>query len=130
MGLAIVTAGTSAIGRHLVLALAQAGHEIALTHMGSEGAARALADQVSARARARYYNIDVSESCTQNGVHFLRLTKEEGEKRKPRVIAALNEALAPFARGDGIWAPSSLHSAQKDLMLIIQKYLAVDSKVT
>jgi len=28
-------------------------------------------------------------------------------KRKPQVIAALKEALAPFARPNGIWAPSS-----------------------
>lgn len=47
MALAIVTAGTSAIGRHLVLALAKAGHDIALTHMGSDAAARALTDQLS-----------------------------------------------------------------------------------
>jgi SAM-dependent methyltransferase len=32
---------------------------------------------------------------------------EEGEKRKPQVVAALKEALAPFTRPDGIWAPSS-----------------------
>jgi len=37
----------------------------------------------------------------------IRLAGEEGEKRKPRVIAALKEALAPFVRLDGIWAPSS-----------------------
>ena len=35
MALAIVTAGTSAIGRHLVLALAGAGYDVALTHIGS-----------------------------------------------------------------------------------------------
>ena len=37
----------------------------------------------------------------------IRLAGEEGEKRKPQVVAALKEALAPFARPDGIWAPSS-----------------------
>jgi ubiquinone/menaquinone biosynthesis C-methylase UbiE len=37
----------------------------------------------------------------------IRLAGEEGEKRKPQVVAALKEALAPFARADGIWAPSS-----------------------
>jgi len=30
---------------------------------------------------SRYYDVDVSESCTQNGVHFLRLTASEGERR-------------------------------------------------
>ncbi len=38
---------------------------------------------------------------------IIRLAGEEGVKRKPQVIAALNEALAPFVRPDGIWAPSS-----------------------
>jgi len=37
----------------------------------------------------------------------IRLAGEEGEKRKPRVIEALKEALAPFVRGNGVWAPSS-----------------------
>jgi ubiquinone/menaquinone biosynthesis C-methylase UbiE len=37
----------------------------------------------------------------------IRLAGEEGEERKPQVVAALREALAPFARPDGIWAPSS-----------------------
>jgi ubiquinone/menaquinone biosynthesis C-methylase UbiE len=37
----------------------------------------------------------------------IRLAGEEGEKLKPRVVAALKETLAPFARPDGIWAPSS-----------------------
>ena len=38
---------------------------------------------------------------------IIRLAGEEGAKRKPQVVAALKEALAPFARIDGIWAPSS-----------------------
>jgi len=38
---------------------------------------------------------------------IIRLAGEEGAKRKPRVVAALKEVLAPFARPDGIWAPSS-----------------------
>ena len=37
----------------------------------------------------------------------IRLAGAEGEKRKPQVIAALEDALAPFVRGDGVWAPSS-----------------------
>jgi len=37
----------------------------------------------------------------------IRLAGEEGEKRKPQVVAALKTTLAPFARPDGIWAPSS-----------------------
>lgn len=38
---------------------------------------------------------------------IIRLAGEEGAKRKPQVVAALKETLAPFARTDGIWAPSS-----------------------
>jgi uncharacterized protein YndB with AHSA1/START domain len=38
---------------------------------------------------------------------IIRLAGAEGEKRKPQVVAALKETLAPFARPDGVWAPSS-----------------------
>lgn len=38
---------------------------------------------------------------------IIRLAGEEGVRRKPQVIAALREVLAPFARPNGIWAPSS-----------------------
>ena len=38
---------------------------------------------------------------------IIRLAGEEGEKRKPKVIAALRETLKPFVRADGVWAPSS-----------------------
>jgi len=38
---------------------------------------------------------------------MIRLAGEEGRRRKPQVVAALKEALAPFTRPDGIWAPSS-----------------------
>jgi ubiquinone/menaquinone biosynthesis C-methylase UbiE len=37
----------------------------------------------------------------------IRLAGDEGEKRKPQVVAALKETLAPFVRGNGVWAPSS-----------------------
>lgn len=38
---------------------------------------------------------------------IIRLAGEEGEKRKPQVVAALKQTLAPFERPNGIWAPSS-----------------------
>jgi ubiquinone/menaquinone biosynthesis C-methylase UbiE len=38
---------------------------------------------------------------------IIRLAGEEGERRKPQVVAALKETLAPFVRSDGVWAPSS-----------------------
>lgn len=38
---------------------------------------------------------------------IIRLAGAEGEKRKPEVVAALRETLAPYSRADGVWAPSS-----------------------
>lgn len=38
---------------------------------------------------------------------IIRLAQEEGEKRRPQVIEALKQALAPYERPNGIWAPSS-----------------------
>ena len=38
---------------------------------------------------------------------IIRLAGEEGEKRRPEVAAALCETLTPYARHDGVWAPSS-----------------------
>jgi ubiquinone/menaquinone biosynthesis C-methylase UbiE len=38
---------------------------------------------------------------------IMRLAVEEGEKLKPKVIAALRSALVAFERKDGVWAPSS-----------------------
>ena len=38
---------------------------------------------------------------------IIRLAGEEGERRKPEVVAALRETLAPYAREDGVWASSS-----------------------
>ncbi|MEZ5755687.1 MAG: SDR family oxidoreductase [Paracoccaceae bacterium] len=48
MTLAVVTAGTSAFGGHLVVALAGEGHDVALSHLGSG----ALADEVAAEVAA------------------------------------------------------------------------------
>lgn len=38
---------------------------------------------------------------------MLRLAGEMSERYRPDVTQALHEALAPFVRGDGVWAPSS-----------------------
>jgi hypothetical protein len=38
---------------------------------------------------------------------IIRLAGEQGAKRRPQVVAALGEVLAPFTRPDGVWAPSS-----------------------
>jgi ubiquinone/menaquinone biosynthesis C-methylase UbiE len=38
---------------------------------------------------------------------IIRLAGEEGERLRPTVIVALRETLSKFARGDGVWGPSS-----------------------
>jgi ubiquinone/menaquinone biosynthesis C-methylase UbiE len=38
---------------------------------------------------------------------IIRLAGEEGTRRIPQVIAALREALGPYERPEGVWAPSS-----------------------
>ena len=38
---------------------------------------------------------------------IIRLAGDEGQKRKPEVVAALRETLAPYARENGVWGPSS-----------------------
>ncbi|MEO8304768.1 MAG: class I SAM-dependent methyltransferase [Betaproteobacteria bacterium] len=38
---------------------------------------------------------------------IIRLAGEEGQKRKPEVVAALRETLARYARSEGVWGPSS-----------------------
>lgn len=37
----------------------------------------------------------------------IRLAGDEGGKRRPEVIAALRDALEPYAGAEGVWAPSS-----------------------
>ncbi len=59
---AIVTAGDSAIGRHLVLALAGAGHDVAFTHLGADAmAARLEAEATALGARARGWQSDAGD---------------------------------------------------------------------
>ncbi|MEF3046397.1 SDR family NAD(P)-dependent oxidoreductase [Pseudotabrizicola sp. L79] len=59
---AVVTAGVSAIGRDLVRGLAQAGHDVALTHLGADAAAADLVAEVAAMGRrARAWPSDVGD---------------------------------------------------------------------
>ena len=37
----------------------------------------------------------------------MRLAGAEAERLKPKVIDALTQALTPFVRANGVWAPSS-----------------------
>lgn len=46
--LAIVTAGSSAIGRHISAGLAQAGYAVALTHLAGDPSANGLVEQIEA----------------------------------------------------------------------------------
>jgi len=38
---------------------------------------------------------------------IIRLAGADGERLKPQVVAALREALTPYVRNNGVWAPSS-----------------------
>jgi 3-oxoacyl-[acyl-carrier protein] reductase len=49
--LALITAGPSAIGRHLVLGLAGAGYDVAFTHLGAAAEAASLVAEVEALGR-------------------------------------------------------------------------------
>lgn len=51
MAFAVVTAGTSAIGRHLAIALARSGYDVALTHVNSQPEADALAAEIGSLGR-------------------------------------------------------------------------------
>lgn len=62
MPFAVVTAGTSAIGRHLVSALAGAGYDVALTHLASAEAAETVCRQVEALGR-RALAVEVDAGC-------------------------------------------------------------------
>ena len=67
---AIVTAGVSAIGRHLVLALAGAGHAVAFTHLGAGRAAQALEAEVTAQGgRAKGWNSDAGDEAAVAALH-------------------------------------------------------------
>lgn len=60
--LAIVTAGTSAIGRALVSALAQAGHDVAFSHLGDRSGAEELARQIAEEGgQARGWSSDAGD---------------------------------------------------------------------
>ena len=65
-------------------------------------AGRILGDKARLLAEA----VDFAMALGPSG-EIIRLAGEEGEKRKPEVIAALRETLGRYARADGVWAPSS-----------------------
>lgn len=70
MTLAVVTAGTSAIGRHLVLALAGAGHDVALTHVGSADlAAKVEAEVVATGRRCLPVECDAGDEAAVTAFH-------------------------------------------------------------
>lgn len=70
MGLAIVTAGTSAIGRSLVTALAGAGHDVAFTHLHSTTEAAWLTQAVEAVGRrALAVDVDAGDAGAVTAFH-------------------------------------------------------------
>lgn len=67
---AIVTAGPSAIGRALVMGLAQAGYDLAFTHLGAAEPADDLVARVEALGRrARAWESDVGEAAAVTAFH-------------------------------------------------------------
>lgn len=67
---AIVTAGDSAIGRHLVRALLRAGHDVAFTHLGAAEAARRLeAEADGLGRRARGWESDAGDEAAVSRFH-------------------------------------------------------------
>ena len=68
--LAIVTAGTSALGRDFVLGLAGAGYDVAFTHLGAAAAAQTLATQVQALGRrALFAECDAGDEAQVEDFH-------------------------------------------------------------
>lgn len=67
---AIVTAGDSAIGRHLVLALAGVGHDVAFSHLGApEAAAWLEAEVAAAGGRAKGWQADAGDEAAVAALH-------------------------------------------------------------
>lgn len=67
---AIVTAGVSAIGRPLVLALAGAGHDVGFTHLGApEAAARLEAEVAALGCRAKGWDSDAGDEAAVAALH-------------------------------------------------------------
>ena len=60
--LALVTAGNSAIGRHLVLGLAGAGYDVAFTHLNAAAdAAKVVAEVAALGGRALAWDSDAGD---------------------------------------------------------------------
>lgn len=84
MALAVVTAGTSAIGRHLVTALAGAGYDVALTHIGSGDLAAAVCGQVEASGqRALAVEVDAGDEA---GVYAFHAQAADWAGEAPSVL--------------------------------------------
>jgi 3-oxoacyl-[acyl-carrier protein] reductase len=67
---AIVTAGPSAIGRSLVMALAKAGYDVGFTHLGAGGAAAELVAEVAMLGRrARAWETDAGDEAAVHSLH-------------------------------------------------------------
>ena len=70
-GLVLVTAGVSAIGRDLTLALAGAGHAVAFTHLGQAAAAADLVAEIAASGgRALAVESDAGDEAQVLDFHF------------------------------------------------------------
>lgn len=84
MALAVVTAGTSAIGRHLVTALAGAGYDVALTHIGSGDLAGGVCGQVEALGQ-RAFAVEV-DAGDEAGVYAFYARAADWAGEAPSVL--------------------------------------------
>lgn len=60
-GHAIITGGSSGIGRHLVSAFVEAGYDVAFTHFGDHGAAEKVVADIGTAGRVRDFSSDVGD---------------------------------------------------------------------
>lgn len=58
---AIITGGSSGIGRHLVSAFVEAGYDVAFTHFGDHGAAEEVVAEIGTAGRVRGFSSDVGD---------------------------------------------------------------------
>ena len=58
---AIITGGSSGIGRHLVSAFVEAGYDVAFTHFGDHGAAEEAVTEIGTAGRVRGFSSDVGD---------------------------------------------------------------------
>jgi SAM-dependent methyltransferase len=83
--------------------------DLASAQLVAAGFGRITFERVDAEVRVGTNVDDAIEYAMAIGPagELLRLAKEEGERKKPEVIAALRDLFTPLARPDGVWGRAS-----------------------